>query len=165
MTGNIREYSHADGNTMVFADAASIVAGKPYLVKPMTDIIDPVYTNVTLTATAAKTVADGKYSFVATYSPTNLKTDGTELFLKNDGRLYHAAADKTQLHGMRGYFLTETGQTARLAFLGDATGIDVMANSQELKANSLYDLQGRRLNDAHLKRGLYLVNGKKLIVH
>ena len=165
MTGNIREYSHADGNTMVFADAPSIVAGKPYLVKPTTDIIDPVYTNVTLTATAAKTVADGKYSFVATYSPTNLKTDGTELFLKNDGRLYHAAADKTQLHGMRGYFLTETGQTARLAFLGDATGIDVMANSQELKANSLYDLQGRRLNDAHLKRGLYLVNGKKLIVH
>ena len=45
---------------------------------------------------------------------------------------------------------------------GDATGIDE-ANSQKLTANSQYfDLQGRKV--AQPTKGLYIVNGKKVIV-
>ena len=46
---------------------------------------------------------------------------------------------------------------------GDATGIDE-ANSQQLTANSQYfDLQGRKV--AQPTKGLYIVNGKKVILH
>ena len=45
---------------------------------------------------------------------------------------------------------------------GDATGISTIAKSQEPNANSYYDLQGRRV--AQPTKGLYIVNGKKVVV-
>ena len=46
------------------------------------------------------------------------------------------------------------------------TGIEeVIANSQKLKANTqYYDLTGRRLNSQPTKKGLYIVNGRKVIL-
>ena len=45
------------------------------------------------------------------------------------------------------------------------TGIEeVIANSQKLKANTqYYDITGRRLNSQPSKKGLYIVNGRKVI--
>lgn len=45
------------------------------------------------------------------------------------------------------------------------TGIEeVTANSQQLKANSLYyDLSGRRLSGQPTKKGLYIINGRKVV--
>lgn len=45
------------------------------------------------------------------------------------------------------------------------TGVEeVIANSQKLKANSLYyDLSGRRLNGQPTKKGLYIINGRKVV--
>ena len=46
------------------------------------------------------------------------------------------------------------------------TGIEeVIANSQKLKANTrYYDLTGRRLNGQPTKKGLYIVNGRKVVL-
>ena len=45
------------------------------------------------------------------------------------------------------------------------TGIEgIVANSQQLKANTqYYDLSGRRLNGQPTKKGLYIVNGRKIV--
>ena len=71
---------------------------------------------------------------------------------------------------------TSSPQTADLVFTNGGyynkdglmkviTGIEeVIANSQKLKANSqYYDLTGRRLNGQPTKKGLYIVNGRKII--
>lgn len=71
---------------------------------------------------------------------------------------------------------TSSPQTADLPFTNGGyynmnglvkviTGIEeVIANGQKLKANSqYYDLTGRRLNGQPTKKGLYIVNGRKLI--
>ncbi len=57
------------------------------------------------------------------------------------------------------------GAGARMADLfsfGEATGISSMQNSQFTMSNEVYDLQGRRV--AQPTKGLYIVNGKKMIM-
>ena len=165
MEGTIREYDHADGASMVFKNASSIEAGKPYLVKPTADVTNPTYSNITLSATPAQSIEDGDYGFVAIYSPTDLATDKTEQFLKTDGKLYYPTNDGTRLRGLRAYFKTPAGQNARLLFIDDAdlaTGISNM-NRETVTDNSYYNLNGQRV--ATPRKGLYIVNGKKLIIH
>ena len=163
MNGRIREYDHADGTTMIFKDASGIEAGKPYLVKPTEDIVNPVYSNATLSATPARTITDGGYSYVAIYSPTDLATDHTEQFLKTDGKLYYPTANGTRMRGMRAFFRTPVAQGARLVGLDETTtGIEGLTDSgiEELK---FFDLQGRRVSGA-AKKGIYIVNGKKIVI-
>lgn len=165
LTGRVREYDYADGNTMKFKDAASIEAGKPYLVKPDQTVENPVFTNVTLSAAASQTVTNGNYSFVGLYSPTELATNKTELFLKSDGNLYYPAAGNARLAGMRAYFKVPGGQQVRLmADDADVTGIiGVGQHRTTTDGNALYDLQGRRVTQ--LKKGVYVRDGKKIIIH
>ena len=63
-------------------------------------------------------------------------------------------------------YLEVSGGAAR-QFIGfgddnETTGIQTVANSQQSAANSYYDLQGRRV--AQPTKGLYIVNGKKVII-
>jgi len=47
-------------------------------------------------------------------------------------------------------------------FSDDATGIEDAVNSEEIKVKSYYNLNGQRVNQP--TRGLYIVNGKKVII-
>ena len=63
-------------------------------------------------------------------------------------------------------YLEVSGGAAR-QFIGfgddnETTGIQTVANSQQSAANSYYDLQGRRV--AQPTKGLYIVNGKKVVI-
>ena len=62
-------------------------------------------------------------------------------------------------------YLNVEGASSRLSIVFDdnsTTSISTKANSQEPTANSYYDLQGRRV--AQPTKGLYIVNGKKVVV-
>ena len=62
-------------------------------------------------------------------------------------------------------YLNISGASSRLSIVFDdnsTTSISTIANSQEPTANSYYDLQGRRV--AQPSKGLYIVNGKKVVV-
>ena len=166
--GSIRKYEHADGTTMVFVEDY-IEAGKPYLVKPEESIVNPVFTNVTLSATAAQNVEEGGYSFNAIYSPTNIySADRTNRFLKSDGYLYYPTdEDAGRLKGMRAYFVVPDGNaTVKVNPDGTATAIDDLIIMNDLRDNKVYDVSGRMVsNDLRsLPRGIYIVNGKKIVV-
>ena len=168
LDGSIRLYDHADGTTMVFAEDY-IEAGKPYLVKPYERIENPVYTNVTLSATSAQNVEEGGYSFNAIYSPTNIySADRTNRFLKSDGYLYYPTdEDAGRLKGMRAYFVVPAGASnIKVNPDGTATAIDDLIIMNDLRDNKVYDVSGRMVsNDLRsLPRGIYIVNGKKIVV-
>ena len=159
--GSVREYDHADGSTMVFKDATSIEAGKPYLVKPSQNIVNPDYEGVTLKATPAQTATYGNYSFVASYSPYQMASDKTELFLTTDGKLGYPNSS-SKLKGMRAYIKVPSGEAPTLMVDEDGTtGIKTIDNG-ELTIDNYYDLQGRKVS--HPTKGLYIVNGKKIII-
>jgi hypothetical protein len=65
----------------------------------------------------------------------------------------------------RAYLVLEQNAGARLSiFEDDATGIGSVANNQQLKGNEqYYDLQGRKV-ESHAKKGLYIKNGRKVVV-
>ena len=161
MSGQIREFDHIDGTTMKFTDATGIEAGKPYLVKPTADIVNPVYEDVTLSATSAQTITNGDFNFVATYSPVHLATDKTEQFLKTDGKLYYPTNNGNQMKGMRAFFRVPVGVSANIAFDDETTDIQPIATQSQ--QTTVYDLQGRKVNQP--SKGLYIVNGKKLVIH
>jgi hypothetical protein len=137
-------------------------------VKPTEDIVNPEYKGVTLSATAAQNIEQpgGNIAFVGTYSPTDLDTDKTMMFLKSDGKLYFPTNSGARLKGMRAYFRVPQGVEARL-FLGDgdiATGIGLIDNGQLTMGNSWYTLDGRRLDRKPTQKGVYIVNGKKVVI-
>ena len=164
MDATIQEYTGLDGHTMHFAQTTSIEAGTPYLVKPTSaDITNPTYTDVTLRAQAAKSIAYGDYKFVATYSPQELATDKTELFLTTDGKLSYPANDSGKtLKGLRAYIQVPANAGASLFIDGEATGIAEVRGKMEDGRGEVYDLQGRKIQNP--RKGLYIVNGKKVII-
>lgn len=85
---------------------------------------------------------------------------------------YWGAADGAAfaLGANKAYLAVPTGIGARLTGFdmadGEATGIGAALNDRgEMKNNELiYDLQGRRMANSQLRKGLYVVNGKKHII-
>ena len=166
MNASIRQFDHVDGNTLVFTDASSIEAGVPYLVKPTDEnLTNQEFSNVTLTAEAAKTITGGSsdYKFTATYSPKVLKTDKTELFLTTNGQLgYPESESEATLKGMRAFFEVPAGMSASV-FIEGSTGVIEVRGKAEAGRNDIYNLNGQRVTQPG--KGLYIVNGKKLIIH
>ena len=168
MNASIFEYTGSDGNTMHFTATTSIEAGTPYLIKPKEgNIIDQTYSDVTLTAQSAKSVDYGDYKFVATYSPVTLATDKTELFLTTDGKLaYPASASEATMKGMRAYFQVPASANVALFVDGEGTitGIEEVENGKlKVESSEVYNLNGQRVTQP--RKGLFIVNGKKLIIH
>lgn len=164
MDATIQEYTGVDGHTMHFAQTTSIEAGTPYLIKPTSaDITNPTYTDVTLRAQAARSIAYGDYKFVATYSPQELATDKTELFLTTDGKLSYPANDSGKtLKGLRAYIQVPANAGASLFIDGEATGISEIEEMRNVENETFYNLKGQRV--AQPGKGLYIVNGKKVII-
>lgn len=168
MNASIFEYTGSDGNTMHFTATTSIEAATPYLIKPKEEnIIDQTYSDVTLTAQSAKSVDYGDYKFVATYSPVALATDKTELFLTTDGKLaYPASASEATMKGMRAYFQVPASANVALFVDGEGTitGIEEVENGKlKVESSEVYNLNGQRVTQP--RKGLFIVNGKKLIIH
>ena len=167
--GSVRKYEHADGQTMVFVEDY-IEAGKPYLVKPSDPIENPVYENITLTATPPQNVEEGNYSFNGIYEPTNIYTeDRTNLFLKTDGYLYYPLDEsKGRLKGMRAYFVAPAGSSGVKVMVDDnlSTMIEVIPGELVPIDSDIYTISGQHAGKSMegLPRGIYIMNGKKLLI-
>ena len=146
---------------MHFEDATAIEAGMPCLIKPATTTPATItLSGVTMTDTEAQSVGNGSYKFTGTYSPVELKTDGSNLFLQTSGKLASPAETTKTMKGMRAYFQVPAGAAARIVFDdGTTTGIDLAAPSTRT-AESIYTLGGRKAGNA---KGIAISKGKKYI--
>ena len=68
-----------------------------------------------------------------------------------------------------GIFRYENGELAQILLPGQTTGIQVNSSTvQEFKSSTVYDLQGRKLSNGQLsngqmRKGVYIVNGKRVV--
>ena len=164
-----------DGTTMKFRNAETIEAGIPYIIKPSKDVVNPTFRNVIVTATEPKTITDksGNYSFIGTYSPTELKIDGTELFLGDKDYLYKPFANDKTINGMRAFFRiknnTSQARQSQYSISIDETTFILLPNINTTPLSTqekIYTLDGRQVHSTYnLKAGIYIKNGKKLYVH
>lgn len=100
-------FGSMEGTVMNFAHSTSIEAGKPYIVKPTKEVVNPSFTGVNIEATAAKQVGANGYFMQGIYSvKTDLTTDGTNLFLGDGNKFYKPLGTTTaKMKGMRAYFI------------------------------------------------------------
>lgn len=171
----LREFTgKVDGTTMLFKDATEIKAGIPYIIKPKKDVVNPIFRNVTITEVEPKIITDetGNYAFVGAYSPTELKTDGTELFLGDKDNLYKPSANDKKINGMRAFFRIKNASHSKQSQYNislDGTTTIVLHNTNDIPSKTharVYTLDGRQVySTSNLKTGIYIKNGRKIYVN
>ena len=137
----VKEFDSASGNVISFANASSFEAGKPYLVKPTADAVNPVFNNVIVKSTEGSTDGEGVYKFAAQIYNKELATDGTIAYLATDGKIKKLTSGG--LKGLRAYFIIPaSGASARINFIDDeTTGISRIENSELRIENSELRIQ------------------------
>ena len=165
----LRTFSSYNNNVISFvnANATTIPAGTPFLIKLNTTVKNPTFHSVTICNTEAKSIGEeGSVRFVGTYNPIDLATDGTNLFLTTRNTLASPASDKNRMNGMRAYIVVPSGfnpSNARIMMDdGETTAISLMPSVAEATPRATYNLKGQRIEKA--RRGLYVVNGKLTLV-
>ena len=170
-----------DANTgtlyLEFVDASDIEAGNTYIVKWETagdPVTNPTFTGITLQnedpADHYVISEDGTVSFLGTYSPVVLPAnDKSNLFLGSGNQLHWPTANVT-LNAFRCYFqldLSDPNNQVKDFVLnfgeGEATSIHNSQLTIDNEAGAWYDLSGRKVN-GQLPRGIYIHNGKKVVI-
>lgn len=165
----LRKYDKHAGTTLYFTETDQIEAGVAYLIKPAITVTDPSFEGVTIVEgePASGTDADG-YGFCGLYSPKDdLATDGTNLFVTTKGKVSKPAEGATKMKGLRAYIVVPGSDAAKAVTLsldGETTPIRTAAANGKAGEQTAYNLQGQRLTqDAAKAKGLWIVNGKKVI--
>ena len=164
-TCELRTLIDIKDGVFMFDRATSISAGTPFLVKVNEKVENPVFENVTVVNTPAATLTGttSGYSFVGTYSPVELHTDGTHLFLDTEGELSQpdTAEGYNRMNGLRAYFVVPDAYPARV-YIPDNT-VDINRINNPIVSHRTYDLHGRYVENIHTK-GLRIRNGRKYFI-
>ena len=128
---------------------------------------DPEF--ITVAAPTDVTFSGGK--FCGTYDPTEIYDDGhTRYYLGAQNTLYYPTDEHFTVKAFRAYFqLTDPNINASAIVLnfgdGETTGIGSIDNGElRIDNDDWFSLDGRRLNAKPTQRGIYIHNGKKVLV-
>ena len=160
---SLRTFSGFSENVLTFATADTITAGTPFLVKLAQEAENPTFTLVNLKgdiASNTRTVTHNGASMIGIFDPTDIGTGG--LFLTASGELKRASSGNTILKGLRAYFTVPGTTTARLMIDDDATVIDMIEAAPT--DDRWYAPDGRRYSTQPTRRGIYIKDGKKVII-
>ena len=156
------------------------ISGGNVVPKMVSGIVNPVFTNVTISNTTANVETD-YVDFVGTYSPTVIYESGDKhnLYLASGNKIYYPTNTGYSVKACRGYFVLKNELTAGepssnapvrafvLNFGNDddddePTGV----RSEELgvRSEDWYDLNGRKLQGKPTQRGIYINNGRKVVI-
>lgn len=158
-----------DGAVINFKDApATLEAGKAYLVRTATAIVNPTFNGVTVkNVDPTNCSGNENYQLIGIYSPLNIDASlyGKVFGINNQDKLAKVK-ENTSIKGMRAYFLLANSATAaKLNFGGELTGIDAVDNGEAVMTGKVYNLNGQYVGNSleGLKKGVYVVNGKKVL--
>lgn len=175
----LRTYEgNCNNNIVYFATVDNIEAGKPYIMKPGNAVVqNPTFEGVSMVATGldenGNPQAVGDASTVqmkGIYNQILLKTDKTELFLGDNDLFYYPIddVDARTIGGLRAYFIVPQGtdiKKLRANLDGTPTSLGTIFDTEESNA-PVYNLQGQCVGNSlrALKSGIYIQNGKKVVV-
>lgn len=152
-----------------FVDApATLEAGKAYLVRTAKAIENPTFNGVTVkNVTPTNCSGNDNYQLIGIYSPLNIDASlyGKVFGINNQDKLAKVK-ENTSIKGLRAYFLLANSATAaKLNFGGELTGIDAVDNGEAVMTGKVYNLNGQYVGNSleGLKKGVYVVNGKKVL--
>lgn len=187
-------FDRVEGNKVYFVRHAynTIVAGKPFLIKPTkevtsintAEVLDYPYVTIENTKPADWCTGNG-YTWASSYS-NDMTVQAGDGFISKDGLFKNFVGESGKLKGFRGYLKrldnTQTGAKPIMLQVvsssnvdgdnGETTGIEdliIDADGQLMPANGkVYNINGQLVSeDANsfqsLPSGIYIINGKKYI--
>lgn len=162
--------------------ATRINSGETYFLKweNNTNVENPTFTGVTISNTIGLSPSFGLGDVCGTLKPVILEAnDKTKLFLGANNKLYYPNADVT-INSFHAYIQLgddyvagdpNIGSGVRSIVLnfgdGETTSIETLKNGKMdgLKLDGTwYDLSGRKVANGQSKRGVYIVDGKKVVI-
>lgn len=166
-----------NNNIANFKVVDNIEAGKPYLLKPGNAVVEnPTFEEVSIVATNLDTyknpqaVGDAAmFQMKGIYNHVTLAQNETNLYLGEGNLFYYPAdAEACEMNGLRTYFIVPENtdiNKLRANIDGTATSLGAIFNTEENNA-PVYNLQGQRVGSSlgSLKSGIYIKNGKKVVV-
>lgn len=185
-------FDHVEGNKAYFVRHAynTIVAGKPFLIKPTKEVTSintadvKAYPYVTIENTEpAKWCESNGYVWTSSYNTMNIAKN--DYFIgASDGKFKAYSANSGTVKGFRGFLKADHSAGAKPVMLsistssitdgneGETTGIEdliINADGELIPANCrVYNINGQLVSeDANsfqsLPSGIYIINGKKYI--
>ena len=177
--------------TLNFVDATTIEAGKPYVIKwekaadyedtNEFNLYEPTFTDVIINENTIEVETDYA-DFVGIFSPRDIYTEEkTNLYLGSNGYLYYPWDDgmtSFDVNSFRAYFRLKKDLVAGdpidpvsginnfvLNFSGESSSIENIPSSIfNLQSEGWYTLDGRKLSGKPTQKGIYINNGKKVVI-
>lgn len=174
--GTFYELKGYDGTTVSMESVTETKANTPYMFKPKAADTKVAAKMVTVKAALAEAPVAGnalKIKFVGTYEKKDIVSDDGSstqyyCFMAADGEMagkfVHVTTNAVTMNPYRAYMVVEGAASSSreldLVIDGVSTGIkNVKVGTDD---NVYYDLQGRRV--LYPTKGLYIVNGRKVII-
>ncbi|MBO4905822.1 MAG: hypothetical protein J5486_02150 [Bacteroidaceae bacterium] len=172
-------FDASDGTLYLFFKPASCIeANKPYLVKWESgqNIVNPVFNKVEVVSSGAVSVGTNHASglenvqFIGTLNPVNIdKDDKSRLFMGEKNTLYYPNTDNYSVKTCRAYFHVDLpeGSAGVHAFyfnFGDEIATGIASSATANTSDTWYDLNGRRLSGRPSKKGVYVSEGRKVVL-
>lgn len=161
-----KEYSSSN---LVFVETTpdNLSAGVPYLINLNNTAISSIsLNNVSFNTTIIPSV-NGDFTYTGNYA-TGFDMEGKygQAYVAEDGNKFRKGGSGSKLNAFRAYFSTVGTFAARemsILFDDETTGIStVESEGVKTLSNEYYSLNGQRV--ANPRKGLYIVNGKKVII-
>ena len=159
----------ADGISLTRVDGL-LEAGKPYIYMTNGNNAGKEKNNIYFYKATAATVATPveNNGLIGTFSAITAP-QGDNFYVLSGNKLYYTTDATVNVGANKAYIdktkIVNKGGEAK-AFIDfdepEATGIDAVATAETLKGGKFYDLSGREV--ANPTRGLYIVNGKKVLI-
>lgn len=174
----LRTYEgRCENNIVYFATVDNIEAGKPYIMKPGNAVVkNQTFEGVSMVATGldenGNPQAVGDASTVqmkGIYNHVTLVQDKTNIYIGAGNKFYYPAdAEACQMNGLRAYFIVPEGtdiKKLRANLDGATTSLGEIFDTEESNT-PVYNLQGQCVGNSlsTLKSGIYVQNGKKVVV-
>lgn len=164
----VKEPTAFDGSTLTFGNASSIVHGKPYIVKPTSDVTSFSASGVTLYKDLQDTnVSDGALTMTGTYTLVDALPFGSYVVgIKNGTSALYRVNSTVSCAPFRAYFVLPAeslvkGNVLNIIFDNTETAISAV-ESLDKDSGLAYNLAGQRVRSP--KKGLYIIGGKKVII-
>ena len=167
--------------TLSFTKVTAIEAGKPYIVKwgVYDNLVGPTFSKVTIKNELKNTNANNIVTFCGTYKPVSFTNAPSILFLGTQNKLYYPQSKPRTVGACRGYFelngyevSTDEANGIKAFELNceededNPTGIIFIEEFNDSTDINLgwYSLDGKKLSEKPAQKGIYVKNGKKVVV-
>ena len=154
----VARLTSVNDNKLTFENVTSMNANEPYMIKVATDFNEASIAGAEIEeGTPSKT--EGTVTFQGVYEAGNIPAGA---FFVSGNKLYKASDATNTIKPFRAYFTTTSGASELVLDFGGVTAITNTNHSNDTNNGEAYNLAGQRV--AQPTKGLYIVNGKKLVI-